>query len=309
MPRARLIYRGYDVMPWCGRCGVGISEHGDEGRLQARRAPGGVREAAAARTGPDENLLVWTTTPWTLTSNVGAAVNPELTYLKVKLKGEMYYVAKGVFKQNRMEVERRRRRASRRTRERRNRKRDWLDGVPHLKTIEQIFKEKAGKEGFEIVGEVKGEDMLGWEYDGPFDDLPAQQHAYGFPEEVAKIVKQQRLVPAASPAQKRTASSPAEGRHRKRRHRHRPHRPRLRRIDFHWGKENGLPPVAPLDDSGTFLDGFGPLTGKNRRRPGDGRCRLRRTEEEGSPVRHRAVRPPLSALLALQDGTALSPRR
>ena len=33
---------------------------------------------------PRENLLVWTTTPWTLTSNVGAAVNPELTYLKVR---------------------------------------------------------------------------------------------------------------------------------------------------------------------------------------------------------------------------------
>ena len=49
------------------------------------------------------SIVIWTTTPWTLTSNVGAAVNPELTYLKVKLKGEIYYVAKGAFKLNRME--------------------------------------------------------------------------------------------------------------------------------------------------------------------------------------------------------------
>jgi len=42
-------------------------------------------------------LLVWTTTPWTLSSNVGAAVNPELTYLKVSHKDQLYYLAKGAF--------------------------------------------------------------------------------------------------------------------------------------------------------------------------------------------------------------------
>ena len=45
--------------------------------------------------------------------------------------------------------------------------------MPKLKTLEQIFKEKGG---YEIVGEVKGADMVGWAYDGPFDELPAQQH-------------------------------------------------------------------------------------------------------------------------------------
>src|SRR5205807_10460411 len=38
-------------------------------------------------------------------------------------------------------------------------------------------------------------------------------------------------------------------------------------IDFTWGKENGLPPVAPLDDSGVFVPGFGPLTGRNAADP------------------------------------------
>ena len=39
----------------------------------------------------------------------------------------------------------------------------------------------------EVVGEVKGADMLGWEYVGPFDELKAQNTEYGFPEEVAKV--------------------------------------------------------------------------------------------------------------------------
>ena len=52
---------------------------------------------------PGENLLAWTTTPWTLSSNVGAAVNPTLTYLKVKHKDEIYYLAKGAFTTQRLE--------------------------------------------------------------------------------------------------------------------------------------------------------------------------------------------------------------
>src|SRR5204862_8290694 len=118
-----------------------------------------------------ENLLIWTTTPWTLSSNVGAAVNPALTYLKVKHKDEIYYVAKGAFTAHRLE-------------EQFNRK-EWLEGVPKLKTLEQIFKEKGG---YEIVGELTGKEMVGWYYDGPFDELPAQNHPCGFPEGVAKVM-------------------------------------------------------------------------------------------------------------------------
>ena len=97
-----LIYRGYDVMPWCGRCGVGLSEQEmKEGYKLVEHRACFVKFPLKGR--EKENLLVWTTTPWTLTSNVGAAVNPELTYLQVKLKGEVYYVAEGAFKLNRME--------------------------------------------------------------------------------------------------------------------------------------------------------------------------------------------------------------
>src|SRR5881398_1502791 len=155
-----LIYRGYDAMPWCPRCSVGLSqmEMAEGYQFVAHRAVF-VRFPLRERKG--ENLLVWTTTPWTLSSNVAAAVNPELTYLRVRLKGEVYYVAKGAFRFNRMESggdEEGEDTTAKKG------KRDWLPGVPHLKTIEQLFKEKAGKDGFEVVGEVKGADMLGWAY-------------------------------------------------------------------------------------------------------------------------------------------------
>ncbi len=258
----KLISRGYDVMPWCGRCGVGISEQEmKEGyRLVEHRACF-VKLTLKAR--PGENLLVWTTTPWTLTSNVGAAINPELTYLKVKLKGEVYYVAKGAFKLNRMEGgagegdDDEGEGAAKKTR-------PWLKEVPHLVTIEQHFKVKAGKgDSYEVVGEVKGADMLGWEYAGPFDDLPAQNHEYGFPEEVARITKQSGKWPAKTAAQSHRVISggkdvtETEGTgivHTA---------PGCGAIDYAWGKENGLPPVAPIGDDGVFVPGFGPLTGKN----------------------------------------------
>src|SRR5205823_4176943 len=126
-----LIYRGYDAMPWCPRCGVGLAEmEVKEGyKLVEHRA---VFVKFPLRERPGENLLVWTTTPWTLTSNVAAAVNPELTYLRVKLKGEVYYVAKGAFKLNRMEGgdDAVSREAESSEPSAKRGKRDWLPDVP-----------------------------------------------------------------------------------------------------------------------------------------------------------------------------------
>ncbi|HKA08454.1 MAG TPA: class I tRNA ligase family protein [Gemmataceae bacterium] len=282
-----LIYRGYDSMPWCGRCGVGISEmEMKEGYRLVEHKSAFIKLPLKSR--PGENLLVWTTTPWTLTSNVGAAVNPELTYLKVKLKGEIYYVAKGAFKQNRMESagEEEGEPGASATGGKKSR-RDWLDGVPHLNSIEQIFKSKT-KEGYEIVGEVRGSEMIGWEYVGPFDDLPAQQYPGGFPEEVARLMeKRHALLQEEYYRDPRTGAvlqphldamlKPACESHRiisggadvtETEGTGMVHTaPGCGAIDFQWGKDNGLPPVAPIDDSGVFHPGFGELTGKNAAHP------------------------------------------
>ena len=94
-----LIYEGTDVMPWCPRCSTGLSEHEivTEGYVEIVH-PGlfvkfPVTDSGTRRT-PNESILVWTTTPWTLTSNCAAAVNPEMHYVKVSQKEEFYYLAK-----------------------------------------------------------------------------------------------------------------------------------------------------------------------------------------------------------------------
>src|SRR5438105_751048 len=129
-------------MPWCPRCAVGLSQmEMHEGyQFVAHRA---VFVRFQLRGRPGENLLIWTTTPWTLTSNVAAAVNPKLTYVKVKHRDEVYYVAKGALTAKRLEEQFKRK--------------EWIDGVPKLKTLEQIFKEKGG---FEVIGELEGKSAV-----------------------------------------------------------------------------------------------------------------------------------------------------
>jgi isoleucyl-tRNA synthetase len=243
------IYWGYDAMPWCPRCGVGISQQEmSEGyRVVAHRA---VFVRFPLRERPGESLLVWTTTPWTLTSNVGAAVNPKLTYLRIKQGDEVYYVGKGAFTARHQEEV---------GPEEEDNDEESVKGVPKLKTVEQLFKEKKG--GFTILGEVKGADMEGWGYHGPFDELPAQQHAYGYPPHLAEVVQQQNWAPAVSAHGAHRVVlwnevSDAEGTgivH---------IAPGCGKEDFGLGKQVGLPPVAPLGEDGVYLDGFGELTGK-----------------------------------------------
>src|SRR5262249_43710476 len=157
-------YRGYDAMPWCARCGVGLSQmEMHEGyqfvahrsvfvKFPIRRA-GSVSDRStpvADAPGSPGNLLILATTPWTLDSNGANSVNPNLTYLKVKHKDEIYYLAKGAFTCQRLEEQFKRK--------------EWIDGVPKLKTIEQIFKEKGG---YEILGELPGSALVGCKYHGP----------------------------------------------------------------------------------------------------------------------------------------------
>jgi isoleucyl-tRNA synthetase len=239
-----LIYRGYDAMPWCPRCGVGISQmEMHEGYQMVAHPAVFVRLPLRGR--PGENLLIWTTTPWTLTSNVAAAVNPALTYLKVRHRDQLYYLAKGAFTTQRREEDFRRKL--------------WVDGVPKLKTLEQIFKEKGG---YEVAGELSGAEMVGWPYEGPFDELPAQSHAGGYPADIASV------------SAKRGWGSPRPARE--------IHRviawnqvgevegtgivhiaPGCGKEDYELGQGEKLVAVAPLDEHGNFLPSFGDLEGKS----------------------------------------------
>src|SRR4051812_34246701 len=92
------IYKGHDSMPWCARCGTGLSQMEMNEGYQDRDDPGlTVRFPLVDR--PGEALLVWTTTPWTLTSNVAAAVGEDLAYVRVRQGEDEFWLGKGTLKQ------------------------------------------------------------------------------------------------------------------------------------------------------------------------------------------------------------------
>jgi isoleucyl-tRNA synthetase len=92
------VYRGHDTMPWCPRCGTGLSQMEMNEGYADREDPGlTVRLPLVDR--PGEALLVWTTTPWTLAANVAAAVGENLRYVKVRQGDDVYWLGKGTAKQ------------------------------------------------------------------------------------------------------------------------------------------------------------------------------------------------------------------
>ncbi len=209
------LYRGADVMPWCPRCATGISQHEIVTDGYAEITHRSVTVKFPLRNQPSEALLVWTTTPWTLTSNVAAAVGPDLDYVKVRMldSGDVYYLSKG--------------------------------------TVHML----RGK--YEVLAELKGQAMVGWTYDGPFDDLPAEQQPGGriqLKELIAGIqasaAEAHQVIPWEAVGEEEGTGivhiAPGAGAE-----------------DFALGKEFKLPIVAPLDDEGFFVEDFGWLTGKN----------------------------------------------
>lgn len=87
-----LIYEGHKILPYCPRCGTGLASHEVAQGYKEIKS-----ETAIAKfklKDKEEYFLAWTTTPWTLPSNVSLTVNPDVTYVKVRQNDEVYYVAK-----------------------------------------------------------------------------------------------------------------------------------------------------------------------------------------------------------------------
>lgn len=188
------IYKGRDVMPWCARCGIALSdmEIATEGYREMTHQSVYLQLPIAGR--DREYLLVWTTTPWTLTSNTAVAVHPELTYLRVRQEGNIYYLAKG--------------------------RREIL------------------KKGYEVMAELPGSELVGLGYQGPYDHLPAQQGVSH------RTVAWKEVSEAEGTGMVHIA-------------------PGCGKEDFALSKTEGLSVVAPLDESGFYIEGFDWLTGRN----------------------------------------------
>jgi len=87
-----LIYEGHKILPYCSRCGTGLASH--EVAQGYKEIKSNTVVVKFKRKDAKEYFLVWTTTPWTLPSNVALTVNPQEVYLKVRQNQEIYYVSK-----------------------------------------------------------------------------------------------------------------------------------------------------------------------------------------------------------------------
>ncbi len=90
-----LLYKGFKIVPYCPRCGTPLSSHEVAQGYKAVKERSAVVRFKAV--GEDAYFLAWTTTPWTLPSNVALCVNPNETYVKVKAAdGRTYYMAEAL---------------------------------------------------------------------------------------------------------------------------------------------------------------------------------------------------------------------
>jgi isoleucyl-tRNA synthetase len=89
-----LIYEGHKILPYCPRCGTGLASH--EVAQGYKEIKTNTVYVKFKKKDANEYFLVWTTTPWTLASNVALTVNPKETYLKVKQNDEVYYLEKNL---------------------------------------------------------------------------------------------------------------------------------------------------------------------------------------------------------------------
>jgi isoleucyl-tRNA synthetase len=192
------IYKGRDVMPWCPRCSTALSQHEivTEGYRELTHLS--ITTKFKLKDKAKESLLVWTTTPWTLTSNVATAVHPDFSYLKIRYKDEIFYIGKFA--------------------------------------VNKFFQ----KGTYEILDELDGNKMEGWFYNGPFDELCAEKDSGAVDSH--QVILWNEVTEEEGTGIVHIA-------------------PGCGKEDLLLGEVNGLPSVAPLDEFGVFIKGFGNFTG------------------------------------------------
>ena len=143
-----LLYKGFKIVPYCPRCGTPLSSHEvAQGYKDVKERSAVVRFKVK---GEDAYFLAWTTTPWTLPSNVALGVNPEETYVKVKAAdGYTYYMAEAL-----------------------------CDTV-----LGKLADEETDTKAYDVLETYKGKDLEYKEYEPLFDcavDICEKQHKKGY---------------------------------------------------------------------------------------------------------------------------------
>lgn len=194
----KLLYKGKSTMPWCTRCGTGISAHelSDSGYKTVEHDSVYVKFSLINE--PNNFLLIWTTTPWTLLANVAVAVNPSYDYVKVKVTADDGNEQSLILSKNRL----------------------------------SILNSK-----YEITDEFKGEKLIGVLYSGPFDEIDVQKSV------AHSVIPWEEVSEGEGTGLVHIAPGAGEE-------------------DFQLGKKYNLSVIAPLDEFGVYLSGFGEFSGK-----------------------------------------------
>lgn len=216
------IYKGYDSVPWCPRCGTAISQHEilTEDYKELTHETVYFKLALTKLSKPMQSIidlnkksvffLAWTTTPWTVPGNVALAVNTDLTYVLAAVGEYLLILAK-------------------------DRAPEVLKKHPH-----------------EVQAELSGKDLVGAQYEGPFDDLPRVQTAHKEAPQTFHTVVDGTAIVTADEGTGILHVAPGQGQE-----------------DFQLGKKEGLPIIDLIDEDASYYEELGALSGTNaKEKPG-----------------------------------------
>ncbi len=201
------LYKGHDSVPWCPRCGTAISQHEILTEEYKELTHKSVYFKLPLKDKPNQYLLVWTTTPWTIPANVAVAVDTQEEYISYPDGDDTLWIME--------------------------------------KTSARLQKGVVPDTLTRQPEKIKGSEMIGWEYEGPFDGLPSVKAAFG--EYKHRVIPSDPVILPIS-AEDGTGLvhiAPGAGSE-----------------DFQLGLKEKLPVVSPIDDAATFVEGFDFLTGK-----------------------------------------------
>ena len=204
------IYKGHESVPWCPRCETAISQHEMLTEDYKELVHESVYFELPIVGRKNENLLVWTTTPWTIPANIAVAVDETIDYsLVAGTTDQKFWVAKEL--------------------------------------VKAVF-----KENFKILKTVKGKELVGLKYSGPFDDLPkVKAVADANPDKFHTVFATDKMILPITTTEGtgmvHTAVSAGVE-------------------DFKMGKKLGLPMIPVIADNADYIDGLGFLTGKNAKK-------------------------------------------
>jgi len=225
------IYTGIDSVPWCPRCETAISQHEmlTEDYKELTHETVFLRLPIITKGWTKTDLLIWTTTPWTIPANVAVAVNPEFNYgvwehfethekIIIIQTGENGTVPKRLLKGKEL-------------------------------TIDQYIFGNSPNAPYKCVKTIPGHELIGLTYQGPFDELPVAEKARkSNPKTFHTVVDGSNLV-VSTEGTGLLHVAPGAGKE-----------------DFDLGKKEHLPVISVITDDASYNDQMGAFRGMNAKK-------------------------------------------